>query len=75
MRRFSLVATVTLVVVLVTGATRGVLEIGTPANLVHTGYGITLLVKVGLVVVLVASPNASFGPSLPSSSMRRPVGS
>ena len=53
-RRFSLVATVTLVVVLVTGATRGVLEIGTPANLVHTGYGITLLVKVGLVVALVA---------------------
>ena len=29
-------------------------EIGAPANLVTTGYGITLLVKVALVLVLVA---------------------
>ena len=43
-----------LVVVLVTGVTRGLVEVGSPANLFDTGYGIALLVKIGLVVVLVA---------------------
>ena len=51
---FSRVATVTLVVVLVTGVTRGLVEVGSPANLFDTGYGIALLVKIGLVAMLVA---------------------
>jgi len=51
---FSRVATVALVVVLVTGVTRGLVEVGSPANLFDTGYGIALLVKIGLVAVLVA---------------------
>lgn len=53
-RAFSRVATVTLVVVLATGLARALVEVGTPAGLVDSRYGITLLVKVGLVVVLVA---------------------
>jgi len=53
-RAFSHVATVTLVVVLATGAARGLAQVGSPANLIGTSYGVTLLVKVGLVVVLVA---------------------
>jgi len=51
---FSRIATVALVVVLVTGVTRGLVEVGSPANLFDTGYGIALLVKIGLVAVLVA---------------------
>jgi copper transport protein len=50
---FSRVATVTLVVVLVTGVTRGLVEVGSLGNLFTTAYGITLLVKMGLVVFLV----------------------
>ena len=51
---FSRIATVALVVVLVTGVTRGLVEVGSPANLFDTGYGIALLGKIGLVAVLVA---------------------
>jgi copper transport protein len=51
---FSRLATVTLVVVLATGVARSYAEVRTPSNLVHTTYGITLLVKVGLVVLVVA---------------------
>ena len=51
---FSRVATVTLVVVLATGAARGFAEVRTPSNLVHTTYGVMLLAKVGLVVLVVA---------------------
>jgi len=51
---FSRVATVTLGVVLATGAARGIVEVGSLGNLFDTTYGITLLVKVGLVAVLVA---------------------
>ena len=51
---FSRVATVTLGVVLATGVARGIVEVGSLSNLVDTTYGITLLVKVGLVAVLVA---------------------
>ena len=54
MRRFSLLAGVALVVVLLTGVARAIPEVGAPANLIHTSFGITLLVKVGLVCVLVA---------------------
>lgn len=53
-RGFSRVATITLVVVLATGVARGLVEVGSPAALFATGYGITLVVKVGLVAVLVA---------------------
>jgi len=51
---FSRVATVTLGVVLATGVARGLVEVGSLGNLFDTKYGITLLVKIGLVVVLVA---------------------
>ncbi len=53
-RRFSLLASVALVVVLLTGAARAIPEVGAPANLIHTSFGVTLLVKVGLVGALVA---------------------
>ena len=53
-RRFSLLATVALVVVLLTGLSRAVAEVGAPANLIHTSFGAALLVKLGLVLVLVA---------------------
>lgn len=51
---FSRVATVTLAVVLVTGAARGIVEVGGLANLFGTRYGVTLLVKLILVALLVA---------------------
>jgi copper transport protein len=51
---FSRVATVTLVVVLVTGVARGIVEVGSLGNLFTTRYGVTLLVKVGLVAIVVA---------------------
>lgn len=53
-RAFSGVATVTLVLVLCTGVARSAVEVGSPSGLVGTTYGVTLLAKVGLVVVLVA---------------------
>ena len=52
-RKFSRIATVTLVVVLVTGLLRSITEIGALSSLIHTSYGVTLLIKVGLVGVLV----------------------
>jgi copper transport protein len=51
---FSRVATVTLIVVLATGAARGMAEVGGLVNLFGTKYGVTLLVKLGLVALLVA---------------------
>jgi copper transport protein len=53
-RRFSAVATVGLAVVLLTGLSRAVAEVGTPANLLHTSFGAFLLVKLGLFCALVA---------------------
>jgi copper transport protein len=53
-RRFSLLATGALVVVLLTGLARAATEVGSPANLIHTSFGIALLVKLGLVCALVA---------------------
>jgi copper transport protein len=53
-RRFSALATVALVVVLLTGMARAIPEVGSPANLVHTGFGVVLLVKLALVCALVA---------------------
>ena len=52
--RFTRVATVTLAVVLATGLVRALSEAGSPGALLDTGYGVTLLVKVGLVIGLVA---------------------
>ncbi len=52
-RAFSRIATWTLVVVVATGVLRAITEIGSPADLLHTSYGVTLLVKVGLVAVVV----------------------
>ncbi len=51
---FSRIATGTLVVVLATGLVRGLVEVGSLGALFDTSYGVTLLVKVGLVVLLVA---------------------
>ena len=53
-RRYSALATVALVVVLLTGVARAIPEVGAPANLVTTSFGVTLLVKIGLVCALVA---------------------
>jgi copper transport protein len=53
-RGFSGIATVTLVPVLLTGLLRGIAEVASPSQLITTGYGITLLVKVALVLALVA---------------------
>lgn len=51
---FSRVATVTLAVVLATGLVRGLGEVHTLGNLFHTTYGLTLLVKLTMVLGLVA---------------------
>jgi copper transport protein len=50
---FSRVATVTLAIVLATGLVRGFVEVGSVGNLLHTDYGLTLLVKVAMVAGLV----------------------
>ncbi len=52
-RRFSTIATLALAAVLVTGVVRAIGEVA-PSRLFTTSYGLTLLVKVALVVVLVA---------------------
>ena len=52
-RAFSRIATVMLVVVLATGVLRAITEVSPLSNLFHASYGITLLVKVGLVAALV----------------------
>ncbi len=51
---FTRIATVTLVVVLATGLARAAGEVGSVDALLHTTYGTTLLLKVGLVAALVA---------------------
>lgn len=53
-RRFSQLATVALAVTLVTGLLRGLDEVRALHPLVSTSFGITLFVKAGLVVALVA---------------------
>jgi copper transport protein len=53
-RRFSLIATGALAVVVLTGLSRAVAEVGAPANLIHTSFGRTLLVKLALFCVLLA---------------------
>jgi copper transport protein len=53
-RRFSNLATVALAVVVLTGLTRALVEVGSWHALVSTGFGRTLLVKGALVVGLLA---------------------
>jgi copper transport protein len=53
-RRFSLIASGALAVVVVTGLSRAIAEVGAPANLIHTSFGRTLLVKLALFSVLLA---------------------
>ena len=50
---FTRIATATLVVVLVTGLARALVEVGSVSALVDTRYGITLIVKIALVACLV----------------------
>lgn len=52
-RRFSSVATATLVVVVVSGSARAIHEVGAWSRLVDTDYGVTVLVKLGLFAALV----------------------
>jgi copper transport protein len=53
-RRFSTTAGVAIVVVALTGTFRAVIEIGSIGQLLGTAFGILVLVKVGLFVVLAA---------------------
>lgn len=53
-RRFSKVAAGMLAVVAVSGALRALDEVGAWSRLLHTGFGVTLLVKLGLFAALVA---------------------
>ena len=53
-RAFAVVATITLIIVLTTGALRSITEVGRPGDLFDTAYGITLLIKLCLVLVLLA---------------------
>jgi copper transport protein len=53
-RRFSAVAAATLAIVAVSGAVRALDEVGAWTRLFDTRFGVTLLVKVGLFVPLVA---------------------
>jgi len=53
-RRVSAVAYVAVAVVVATGVVQSIRQVGSFYALFHTSYGVTLLVKIGLVVVLVA---------------------
>lgn len=50
---FTRVATIVLVIVLATGLARALVEVGSVSALSNTDYGVILLVKIALVVVLV----------------------
>jgi copper transport protein len=50
--RFAVLATVSLVVVALTGVLRSIPEVGSLHGLFHTSFGVTLLVKTGLFLVL-----------------------
>jgi copper transport protein len=51
-RRFSRIATVGIAAVVLTGVLRSISEVGSFGNLVHTTFGATLLVKLGLFALL-----------------------
>jgi copper transport protein len=65
-RRFSVLAGYTLAVVAITGVLRAVSEVGGAGNLVSTSFGVTLLVKVGLFLVLVPLGGLNRYRSLPA---------
>lgn len=50
--RFSHVALVTIAIVAATGAVNSLLQVAHPGDLLHTGYGRTLLIKLGLFLVI-----------------------
>ena len=52
-RRFSLIASGALAIVLLTGMSRALAEVGAPANLVDTSFGRALIVKLTFVCALV----------------------
>jgi copper transport protein len=58
-RPVSAVAYVAVAVVVATGVVQSIRQVGSFYALFHTSYGVTLLVKIGLVVVLVALGAAS----------------
>ena len=64
-RRFAALATVALVVVLLTGVARAVSEVGSSANLLTTSFGVALLVKIGLVCALVALERSTTSATCP----------
>ena len=61
--RFSLLASILVFVLLATGVFSSFVEIDTPSKLWETRYGVTLLVKLGLIapLLLVAAYNARIG--------------
>jgi copper transport protein len=52
-RRFSILAMYALVVVAVTGVLRAIPEVGSLHGLFHTSFGLTLLLKTGLFLILI----------------------
>lgn len=53
--RFSTLATVAVALLVITGVYRALAEVGEPGDLLHSGYGVALLVKLGLFVVMLVS--------------------
>ncbi|MFN8122728.1 MAG: CopD family protein [Thermoleophilia bacterium] len=53
--RFSTLATVAVALLVITGVYRALAEVGEPGNLLDTGYGVALLVKLGIFVVMLAA--------------------
>ena len=51
-RRFSRIATLGIGAVVLTGVLRSISEVGSFGNLIHTTFGITLLIKLGLFALL-----------------------
>jgi copper transport protein len=51
-RRFSMIATVSIAAVVLTGVLRSISEVGSFGNLIHTSFGVTLLIKLGLFALL-----------------------
>jgi copper transport protein len=75
--RFSLLAAVMVFFVLTTGLLNSLIQLDTPSAFVDTRYGLTLLVKLGLILplLLLAGYNAKWGKSrISRGGERRPVG-
>ncbi|HEY1331395.1 MAG TPA: copper resistance protein CopC [Actinomycetota bacterium] len=50
--RFSFMATIAVIAVVLSGVARAIQELGSIGNLIHTSWGVTLLVKSGIFAVL-----------------------